>query len=351
MAFHLPESFHVPDHKRTESSLCPRLQQERKEIPLLKENPLRFLQLPILYPDIQRRYKKHVACFWTAEEIELDKDPKDWKRLDRETQSFIEHHLAYLNGSDGAIVENLGACFLTEVQFPEARNFYGFQIAMENIHAETYGVLIETLIADRAKAKKLMGTLDDYPSIQAKTAWAQKWIDPNRSFVERLIAFACVEAIHFSSSFCAFFWLKKKGYCPGACFANELISRDEGMHQDFAVMLYNDYIADKFKLSQEHIFEIVRGAVEVEVAFNVAALPTPLVGMNVDLMDRYIKYIADRLLMQLGCDKQYNTENPFQWMEKISLQGKTNFFEKRVGEYQKAGVLDGETEFILDEDF
>ena len=316
---------------------------------LLQENKERFVLLPIKYPEIWKMYKKHEASFWTAEEIDLSPDLKDWERLTSDEQHFIKHVLAFFAASDGIVNENLAVNFMKEIQLPEARCFYGFQIMIENIHSETYSLLIDTYIKDPAEKNKLFNALETVPCVQKKAQWALKWINEG-SFAERLVAFAAVEGIFFSGSFCSIFWLKKRGLMPGLSFSNELISRDEGLHCDFACLLYG--MLDE-KLSTERINAIITDAVQNEHEFVTDALPVSLIGMNSKMMCQYIEFVADRLLVALGYPKIYNATNPFDFMETISLQGKTNFFEKRVAEYQKAGVMNTkeQQEFKLDEDF
>jgi ribonucleoside-diphosphate reductase subunit M2 len=307
-----------------------------KKDPLLEENPQRFVMFPIQYPQVWEMYKKHEASFWTAEEIDLSQDMKDWEALGEKEQHFIKHVLAFFAASDGVVNENLMAQFSTEVQIPEARAFYGFQIAMENIHSETYSLLIEQYIRDPSEKDMLFDAMHTMPPVQEKAEWAIQWMNKENSFAERLVAFACVEGILFSGSFCAIYWLKKRGLMPGLTFSNELISRDEGLHAEFACMLYGML---QNKLPEDVVHDIVRGAVKVERRFICDALSCDLIGMNSDLMTRYIEFVADRLLTALGHAKLFQASNLFDWMELISLQGKTNFFEKRVGEYQKAGVM------------
>lgn len=316
---------------------------------LLQENKERFVLLPIKYPKVWEMYKLHEASFWTAEEIDLSPDLKDWEKLSADEQHFIKHVLAFFAASDGIVNENLAVNFMREVQLPEARCFYGFQIMIENIHSETYSLLIDTYIKDAAEKKYLFNAIETVPCVQKKAEWALKWIN-NGSFAERLVAFAAVEGIFFSGSFCSIFWLKKRGLMPGLSFSNELISRDEGLHCDFACLLYSML---ENKLTEERVREIITDAVVNEHEFVTDALPVSLIGMNSKLMCQYIEFVADRLLVALGCSKIYNVTNPFDFMETISLQGKTNFFEKRVGEYQKAGVMASKEaqEFKLDEDF
>ena len=320
------------------------------EEPILKENKDRFVLFPIEHHDIWDMYKKAEASFWTAEEIDLNPDLQDWnKKLNDDERHFIKHVLAFFAASDGIVNENLAVNFMNEVQYAEARCFYGFQIMMENIHSETYSLLIDTYIKDNAEKDKLFHSIETLPCVGKKAAWALKWIE-SESFAERLIAFAAVEGIFFSGSFCSIFWLKKRGLMPGLTFSNELISRDEGLHCDFACLLYSQL---ENKLSKERIAEIIADAVEIEKEFVSDALPVRLIGMNADLMCQYIEFVADRLLVALGCSKKFNATNPFDFMELISLQGKTNFFEKRVAEYQKSGVMgkSEDKEFSLDEDF
>ncbi|MFN5222925.1 MAG: ribonucleoside-diphosphate reductase small subunit [Bacteroidota bacterium] len=316
---------------------------------LLQENKDRFVLLPIKYPKIWDMYKNHEASFWTAEEIDLAQDLKDWTRLSPDEQHFVKHVLAFFAASDGIVNENLAVNFMREVQLPEARCFYGFQIMIENIHSETYSLLIDTYIKDPVEKNRLFNAIETVPCVQQKAEWALRWIE-NGSFAERLVAFAAVEGIFFSGSFCSIFWLKKRGLMPGLSFSNELISRDEGLHCDFACLLYSML---ENKLTVEHVTSIIQDAVKNEHEFVTDALPVSLIGMNSKLMCQYIEFVADRLLVALGCPKIYNVANPFDFMETISLQGKTNFFEKRVAEYQKAGVnaTKEENEFKLDEDF
>jgi len=327
--------------------------EKQKEEFLLKENPQRFVLFPIQHNSIWEMYKKHEASFWTAEEIDLSQDSKDWETLNEGEQHFIKHVLAFFAASDGIVLENLGSRFLSEVQVPEARCFYGFQLAMENIHSETYSLLIDTYIKDTAEKTALFHAMDNIPCIAAKANWALKWIESDNSFAERLVAFAAVEGIFFSGSFCAVFWMKKRAKMPGLTFSNELISRDEGLHCDFACLLYS-LLSNK--LNEETVHEIIKSAVEIEKEFVCSALPVSLIGMNSNLMSQYIEFVADRLLDALGVSKIWGASNPFEWMEMISLQGKTNFFEKRVGEYQKAGVMSGvegteANAFTFDADF
>ncbi len=320
--------------------------------PILAENKDRFVIFPIKHNDIWEYYKKSEASFWTAEEIDLSNDISDWNnKLNDNERHFVKHVLAFFAASDGIVNENLAINFLNEVQYPEARFFYGFQVMMENIHSETYSLLIDTYIKDPVEKDKLLHAVETVPCVGKKADWALTWIN-NGTFAERLIAFAAVEGIFFSGSFCSIFWLKKRGLMPGLSFSNELISRDEGLHCDFACMLYSDHIIDK--LPKEKVTKIITDAVVIEKEFVSDAIPVRLIGMNSDLMCQYIEFCADRLLLALGCDKFYNATNPFDFMEMISLQGKTNFFEKRVAEYQKSGVMNNKEEnnvFNLDEDF
>jgi len=303
---------------------------------ILVENPNRFVLFPIEHEDIWKLYKQQEACIWTAEEIDLGQDITDWEhKLNNDEQHFIKNVLAFFAASDGIVNENLAMNFVNEVQYTEAKFFYGFQIMMENIHSETYSLLIDTYIKDREEQMHLFRAIDTIPAIRKKAEWAIKWIN-SESFVERLVAFAAVEGIFFSGSFCSIFWLKKRGLMPGLTFSNELISRDEGMHCDFACHLYNNHIEKK--LSEKKLKEIIVSALEIEKEFILEALPIRLIGMNSDLMSQYLEFVTDRLLVALGCSKVYNVANPFDFMENIAIQGKTNFFEKRVAEYQKAGV-------------
>lgn len=318
--------------------------------PILTDNPNRFVLFPIQHDDIWSWYKKSEASFWTAEEIDLSQDLVDWDKINDDERHFIKHVLAFFAASDGIVNENLAENFVSEVQYTEAKFFYGFQIMMENIHSETYSLLIDTYIKDKEEKDYLFNAIENLDCVKKKADWALRWIE-KASFAERLIAFAAVEGIFFSGSFCSIFWLKKRGLMPGLSFSNELISRDEGMHCDFACMLYNDHI--QHKLTKETIQTIIEDAVNIEKEFVTDALPVRLIGMNSELMCQYIEFVADRLLSSLGNDKVYNVENPFPWMDMISLQGKTNFFEKRVGDYQKSGVMADRDKqvFSLDEDF
>jgi ribonucleoside-diphosphate reductase beta chain len=302
---------------------------------LLKENKDRFVILPIKYPRVWEQYKKHEASFWTAEEIDLSGDMRDWNNMNEGERHFISHVLAFFAASDGIVNENLAVNFMSQVQLPEARCFYGFQIMMENIHSETYALLIDTYIKNPDEKYSLFHAIDTIPAVRKKADWALKWIS-NGSFAERLVAFAAVEGIFFSGSFCSIFWLKKRGLMPGLTFSNELISRDEGLHCEFACLMYSML---QNKLTQHEVHAIIADAVVIEKEFISEALPVGLIGMNAMLMKQYIEFVADRWLSELGYSKLFNASNPFDFMEMISLQGKTNFFEKRVGDYQKAGVL------------
>jgi ribonucleoside-diphosphate reductase beta chain len=320
----------------------------KKEI-LLEENKDRFVLFPIKYPKIWEMYKKSEQSFWTAEEVDLHADLKDWEKLTNDEKHFIKHVLAFFAASDGIVNENLAINFMNEVQLPEARCFYGFQIMMENIHSEMYSLLIDTYIKDSGEKNYLLKAIDTVACVKKKADWALRWIG-NGSFAERLIAFAAVEGIFFSGSFCSIFWLKKRGLMPGLSTSNEFISRDEGMHCDFACLLYSML---ENKLPETQVQTIIRDAVAYEHEFVTDALPVSLIGMNAKMMCQYIEFVADRLLVALGCEKVYNSTNPFDFMEMISLQGKTNFFEKRVSEYKKASVGQQQIDnvFKLDEDF
>lgn len=326
---------------------------QRPEPILEQGDSSRFVLFPIQHDDIWDYYKKAEASFWTAEEIDLGQDMKDWKELSDGERHFISHVLAFFAASDGIVNENLAEHFVAEVQYTEAKFFYGFQIAMENIHSETYSLLIDTYIKDASERNKLLNAIEHIACVKKKADWALRWID-NGTFQERLIAFAAVEGIFFSGSFCSIFWLKKRGLMPGLTFSNELISRDEGLHCDFACHLYTNHVINQ--LPKETVTAIIRDAVEIEKEFVTDALPVRLIGMNSDLMCQYIEFVADRLLSELGCNKVWNSTNPFDFMDMISLQGKTNFFEKRVGDYQKAGVMKSKdsadsNKFSVEEDF
>lgn len=315
------------------------------EEPLLKESNDRFVLLPIKHDDIWEMYKKSVASFWTAEEIDLYQDLNDWEKLNADEKHFIKHILAFFSASDGIVNENLAIRFYNEIQIPEARCFYGFQIAMENIHAETYALLIDTYIKDAQEKNYLFKAFENIECIEKKASWAFKWLHGQEDFALRLVAFAAIEGIFFSGSFCSIYWLKKRGLMPGLTFSNELISRDEGLHTDFACLLFRHL---KNRPAKEQVTSIITEAVEFEQEFITQALPVSLIGMNADLMKQYIEFVADRLLRELGYEEVYHASNPFDWMELISLQGKTNFFEKRVSEYQKAGVMNSQNDKSLD---
>ena len=324
--------------------------------PILQENPNRFVIFPIQHDDLWEWYKKQQACIWTAEEIDLQVDLTDWqKSLNSDERYFIKHILAFFAASDGIVNENLAENFVNEVQYSEAKFFYGFQIMMENIHSETYSLLIDTYVKDEKEKDQLFKAIENFPAIKLKADWAMKWIE-SPSFAERLIAFAAVEGIFFSGAFCSIFWLKKRGLMPGLTFSNELISRDEGMHCDFAVHLHNHHLINK--VPKERITEIIVDALNIEREFITESLPASLIGMNAKLMTQYLEFVTDRLLVELECDPVYNVTNPFDFMDLIGMEGKTNFFEKRVGEYQKAGVMNSTKEdkstmdsFSLDADF
>jgi ribonucleoside-diphosphate reductase subunit M2 len=317
----------------------------RREVePLLKEDN-RYVMFPIKDENIWSMYKKHVDCFWRPEEIDLTKDVVHWSTMTEEERHFISMILAFFAASDGIVIENLASRFINEVQLAEARAFYGFQMAMENIHSHTYSLLIDTFIKNEEEKNKLFHSIEHYPCIKKKAEWAQKWInDKKTSFATRLVAFACIEGIFFSGAFCSIFWLKTRGIMPGLCFSNELISRDEALHTDFAVLLYSRIL---YKLPKKRVYEIIKNAVEIEIEFICEALPCRLIGMNAALMSDYIKFVADRLVVQLGYDKIYNVDNPFPFMELISVDSKTNFFEKRVSEYSLASKVKDDDIFEL----
>ncbi len=314
--------------------------------PLLHEDDNRYVLFPIEHEDIYAMYKKQLDCFWRVDEVDLSRDFKSWDTLNKDEKYFISMILAFFAASDGIVVENLGSRFMNEVQVSEARAFYAFQIAMETIHSEMYSLLIDTYIKDREEKNKLFNALNEFPCIKRKGDWAIKWIQDKRSsFASRLVAFACVEGIFFSGAFCAIYWLKNRGLMPGLTFSNELISRDEALHTEFAILLYNKLVK---KLDKKRVIDIVKEAVDIEKDFIINALPCKLVGMNGDLMSQYIEFVADRLIVQLGYDKIYNSSNPFAFMEMISMEGKTNFFEKRVGEYALANKTKEEDSDIFD---
>ena len=315
--------------------------------PLLTENPQRYVMFPLQDQDIWKLYKKMFDCMWRAEEIDLSKDLIHWNKLKDGERHFIKMILAFFAASDGIVLENLGARFLNEVQLPEARAAYGFQLMMENVHSECYSLLIDTYIKDGKEKTKLFNALEEFPCIKKKADWSIKWIEDNdSSFATRLVAFACVEGIFFSGSFCSIYWLKKRGLMPGLTFSNELISRDEGMHTDLAVLLFNKL---NNKLDQQKIKDMVEEAVGIEKEFICEALPCKLIGMNSKLMSQYIEFVADRLLVQLGCDKIYEVNCPFDFMEMISLDGKTNFFEKKVSDYSLVSETKDKSAFDIDD--
>jgi ribonucleoside-diphosphate reductase subunit M2 len=316
---------------------------------LLAPDDNRFVMFPIKYDDIWKMYKKQMDCFWRAEELDLTKDITHWESLNADEKYFISMILAFFAASDGIVLENLASRFMNDVQVSEARAFYGFQIMMENVHSESYSLLIETYIKDKEEKSKLFNAISNYPCIKKKSDWAQKWIHDNRSsFATRLVAFACVEGIFFSGAFCSIFWLKKRGLMPGLTFSNELISRDEALHCEFAVLLYSKL---NKKIDKARIYEIIKEAVDIETEFICDALPCKLIGMNSDLMTQYIKFVADRLAVQLGYKKIYNVSNPFDFMELISLESKTSFFERKVSDYALANKTVNDNVFELSEDF
>ena len=317
--------------------------------PLLTPDDNRFVMFPIVHDDIWQMYQKQVDCFWRPEEIDLSKDLSHWDDLNNDERFFISMILAFFAASDGIVLENLAQRFMSDVQVSEARAFYGFQIAMENIHSHTYSNLIETYIKDREEKHKFFNAIQNFPCIKKKSDWAQKWIHDNRSsFATRLVAFACVEGIFFSGAFCSIFWLKKRGLLPGLTFSNELISRDEALHCEFAILLYSKLLK---KIDNNRIQAIIKEAVEIEAEFICNALPCKLIGMNSEMMTQYIQFVADRLSVQLGYKKIYNVSNPFDWMELISLESKTNFFEKRTDAYALANKSNADTAFDFNEEF
>ena len=317
--------------------------------PLLAPDDNRFVMFPIQHQDIWEMYKKQVDCFWRAEEIDLSKDLTHWESLNADEKHFVSMILAFFAASDGIVLENLAVRFMSDVQLSEARAFYGFQIAMENIHSQTYSLLIETYIKNEDEKMRLFQAIDQFPCIKKKSDWAQKWIKDNRTgFATRLVAFACVEGIFFSGAFCSIFWLKKRGLMPGLTFSNELISRDEALHCEFAILLYNKLVK---KMPKNKIHELIKEAVDIETEFICEALPCRLIGMNSKMMTQYIQFVADRLCLQLGYDKLYDVTNPFDFMELISLEGKTNFFERVVSDYSLANKTVDENTFEFNEDF
>jgi len=316
--------------------------------PLLTETEDRFVMFPIQDESIWAMYKKQVDCFWRVEEVDLSKDLTSWEKLSHEEKNFIKAIIAFFAASDGIVLENLAARFMSDVQLSEARAFYGFQIAMENIHSEMYSLLIDTYIQDKQEKQQLFNALDNYPCIRKKADWTQQWIHSQEdSFASRLLAFACVEGIFFSGAFCAIFWLKKRGLMPGLTFSNELISRDEALHTEFAVLLYSKLVN---KLTEKKVREVIMDAVKIEQEFICEALPCRLIGMNSTQMSKYIEFVADRLSVQLGYKPIYDVSNPFDFMELISIEGKTNFFEKRVGEYALATKTQSDDIFDFDDD-
>jgi ribonucleotide reductase beta subunit family protein with ferritin-like domain len=331
------------------------MEDAKQSEPLLRENPNRYVALPIQYDDIFRMYRQQIASFWDVEEIDLSQDTKDWESLDENEHHFIKHVLAFFAASDGIVMENLAQRFMGDIQIPEARMFYAFQIAMESIHSHMYALLIDTYIKDDEEKTQLFQALDHIPCIRRKADWALKWIESGESFAVRLLAFAAVEGIFFSGSFCAIYWLRKRHVMPGLTLSNDLISRDEGLHTEFACLLYK-YI--QHRVPEQTVHTLIREAVDIETSFVCDALPVSLIGMNKDSMSQYIQFVADRLLLSLGYKKLYLVENPFEWMNMISLAGKTNFFERRTGEYAR-GAMDISNlntkpeshEFALDESF
>jgi ribonucleoside-diphosphate reductase beta chain len=340
-------SLPLSSHTHTESNT----KMDETVEPILRENPSRFTLFPIMKPKLFQKYKNHVAVFWTVEELDLSKDMKDWVKLNRNEQTFIKNVLGFFAGSDGIIQENLAARFMNEIQLPEARNFYSVQLMMEAIHAEMYSLLIDTYIDDKEEKEHLFKATQTIPCVKLKAEWARKWIEnKDENFATRLVAFAVVEGIFFSGAFCAIYWLKERGVMPGLTTSNEFIARDEGLHTDFACALYEEIVD---KLPKEKVHTIITDAVKIEKHFITESLPCEMIGMNAALMSDYIEFVADRLSMQLGYGKIYGTQNPFDFMERISLEGKDNFFEKRVTSYAKAGVgkKQEEMSFNLDADF
>jgi ribonucleoside-diphosphate reductase beta chain len=322
---------------------------KKENEPLLTESKNRYVMFPIEDQDIWGMYKKQVECFWRAEEIDLSKDFQGWNKLNENEQYFIKMIIAFFAASDGIVLENIAIRFMSDVQLSEARAFYGFQIAMENIHSEVYSLLIETYIKKKTEKEVLFKSLENFPCIKKKADWSIKWINDKESdFATRLVAFACVEGIFFSGAFCSIYWIKKRGLMPGLTFSNELISRDEALHTEFAVLLYTKL---RNKLTKEKIYEIIKESVKIEQEFICEALPCRLIGMNAKLMSQYIEFVADRLVVQLGYEKIYGSQNPFDFMEMISIEGKTNFFEKRVGEYALATKDKDDTVFDIDDNF
>ena len=349
-----PEDNHPSKRQCVSKDSRDALNELEKKEPLLRENPGRYVLFPIKHQSVWDKYKQAESVFWTVEEVDLSADVTDWEKLTSDERHFVSHILAFFAASDGIVLENLAGRFMNDVQIPEARCFYGFQIAIENIHSEMYSMLIDTYVKDNTEKDKLFRATETIPCVAKKADWAIKWIGSESTFAERLVAFAAVEGIFFSGSFCSIYWLKKRGLMPGLTFSNELISRDEGLHTDFACHLYT--LLEHTRLTDDRVKEILTNAVEIEKEFITEALPVKLIGMNSDLMKQYIEFVADRLFLALGHDKHYGATNPFDFMEMISLQGKTNFFEKRVSDYSKAGVGNKTTDttvsnFSMSEDF
>ena len=334
-----------------DDNTCPLTSSKDESSSSSSSSDHRYVLFPLQDDSIWKMYKKQVDCFWRAEEIDLSKDLAHWtNELNNDERHFISMVLAFFAASDGIVLENLAVRFMSDVQLAEARAFYGFQIAMENIHSEVYSVLIDTYVTDTIERNKLFNAVETFPCIKKKADWAIRWIhDKRSSFQTRLVAFACVEGIFFSGAFCSIYWMKKRGLLPGLTFSNELISRDEALHTEFAILLYKKMAKTK-KLSKQKIFEIVKEAVSIEQEFICEALPCRLIGMNSKLMNQYIEFVADRLIVQLGYDKIYDSANPFDFMEMISIEGKTNFFEKRVGEYALADKRIDSSTFAFGED-
>lgn len=317
--------------------------------PIVTPSKDRFILFPIRYQKLWDAYKKHQEVFWTAEEISLSEDLVHWRhQLNDDERHFIKHVLAFFAGSDGPVAENIAVNFMKEVQIPEARCFYGFQLMMENIHSETYSLLVDTFVTDPEEKQRVFRGIETIPSVKKKSEWVERWLESDCSFAERVVAFAVVEGIFFSASFCAIFWLKKRGLMPGLTFSNELISRDEGLHCEFACLLYSEL---QEKLSADRIKEIVLSAVELEIESVTESLPVSLIGMNCDQMSEYVRFVADRLLQQFGCAPHFAASNPFDWMELISLEGKTNFFERRVSEYSRATASVEGGGLVISDDF
>ncbi len=333
----------------TSSSLSVHGKEHDTNEMLLKKNESRYVLFPIVHHDIFEMYKKAESTFWRADEIDLAKDMSDWEQLNENEQNFIKNVIGFFAGSDGIVMENLAQRFLREIEIPEIRNFYSYQIYNEAVHSLTYSLLIDTYVRDKEEKRKILNSIQTIPCVSQKAQWAQQWIENNEvSFATRLVAFAIVEGIFFSGSFCAIYWLKKRGLMPGLTFSNELISKDEGLHCEFATLLYSKI---QNRIPQEQIHYMIRGAVDIEKEFVCDSIPVRLLGMNADSMCQYIEFVADRLLAQLGYEKFYRAENPFDWMELISLRPKSNFFEVRVGEYVKSNVNEKSEQFELSEDF